>query len=194
MDILPGCLQIFLSIFYYPFIFIVTNLLLFLFLDNAFCGLFLPFNFIAGSHSAMSQGGLLAKALILSDLPKKFYLHILVHPPRLGGHSVLGLWCQCCVSTCAGPESYLERLMSCISAPRASVGAHQMFKRENLGAALQGRGFPTPSPFSWCALPSLQSPNTAQGSREMLFGWHKEVVVSVALEHLIQAVLSRFFL
>lgn len=64
------------------------NLLLFLFLDNAFCSLFLPFNVIVGSHSAMSQDGLPAKALFLSDLLKKIYLHILVHSPRLGSYSI----------------------------------------------------------------------------------------------------------
>lgn len=36
----------------------------------------------------MSQGGLPAKALFLSDLLKEIYLHILVHSPRLGGCSV----------------------------------------------------------------------------------------------------------
>lgn len=179
-------------------------MLLFLFLNNAFCGLFLPFNFIAGSHSAMSQGRLPAKALFLSDLLKKIYLHFRVHSPRLGGLQCpgscwLGLWCQCCVSSYAGPESYLERftsLMSCISAPGASAVTQRCLNNRTWVLHCREGGFQlrVGKVFSSCAYPSLQSPNTAQGSREMLLGWHKEVVVSVALKHLIQTVWSRFFL
>lgn len=63
-----------------------------------FCVLFLAFDFI-GFSSALTRDGLLAKAIISSDLPKKMYLHVLVHSmvavsPPADEELLPGLWCQ----------------------------------------------------------------------------------------------------
>lgn len=101
----------------------------------------------------MSQDGLPAKALFLSDLLKKIYLHVLVHSLRSGGCSVWELLVRAVVPVLCEQLCSTKKLLRKIPqldelhlSPWSLCGGYlnilSMFKRENLGAALQGRRFP----------------------------------------------------